>query len=1305
MNESFDPATETIADWVESVARRMHEIGARPEAWAVLYDEVAVHLRSEPSALFGKRFLLSATGALIAAQPTAEGGGRRRAPHIYFPPGGTQDSEEDSDSSDRASLPLEKLPASLKRGFAFLSREVPWLDKEGGYRPARAFFLEAKLVREYDTREVLRTLAAITRSAVADSTKETAVEWAFRLWSSGRSLSDKETRGAHFALPTTSGWRSSEEVMFGAGWSAPNGKLLEKLLKLGSDICVELASAKECVLLAYKEWPVGFGAEEDWVSFLHAAGARDCLRPIGGERGIQRDANGYWMATAILDVAMPDEETKLVWQRRLAERASRIRNPNTAYRCELHPWRLPGQGGSLSFPDTSLRRDYASQVLKAIPHLEREHLSFRIYRPGRYGSDTNEEYWPTPLEAFIAKASWMPVQRPGSDIRFVPPCDAWLSSLDFDPRPPRFVDLVSPSVVRSSDEGIAWLLDNAELGVLDDPKHAARAIRIYSEVANDKLTEDGDVRRFRELFAHAWNSAIDEGAHLELDWIPVRVGDRIEALSSGDLDEEQKTATAAYFVDEDDDAKKQLLAELEERVFDFDVTNKERTWELLTKMAPGRFRRMSEQPLEVHVDDCRFEPSPETPLLRDVFGGWITDFLVCAAEHKGGSFFVRTQKTLSKLKHTAEVLRFALGHKLQINMDGMAKDLPSSIRGAVVLRHGSITTLVVEATDGKPNLDLLARIAEQLAIALNQKGLANGFEAALLRLATRHGNDATKPTDEDMAEALGVEVDDLEQTRRYAQSDLSSHVRFAQPLAAYLGLAQSVDFLKRLSVEDDLTEDCVWETLKPISDALGIPDRQLVERLGLVSEIRELKDIFALDLPRLNAALRSLGGRFQPINNKDLHVRLFRAYLANHNARIIERIRAGFIDKFDNVQDLSRYVQLRAATDTIEADSEWFDVYDELPEEVMAQRIETWLLSQDMLTASISDELPALSECREKNGRALMEFSKRYAPVVSAWVRLSPDGITDALRELWLDPEVSKLAIIQNAQADGWIDFRLLDDVRISKWLEHCGLWPPGKPASVALTDWGLLEDAFTRGQKDAERDREARRKERREIVFAGQKVSALKNDYQALLDAVKVRASEAVGLLDIDASFRSLVDVQEPTDGGSRTGGASGSRGWKSVDSSMSDEQKEAVGFIGERWAFEWIKTFHQKRHSKQLDDNCWVSGYRNIVLGGTTGRDDLGYDFEVQLSSTTYYYEVKASTGNPLFFEMGPTEIGAALRYKADGDNKYRILYIAYATDPQRVEATILLNPFSKEGEKKFRAVGRGSVKYEFDVSDDDQ
>ncbi len=1298
IGEYFEPPAETIAAWIESVAQRMLEANVPPERWAALYDEVSEHLRSEPSALFGKQFLLTANGDLIASYPTGEHGRRRRAADIYFPPSLAKDSADQFETDDPATLPLERLPASLKRGFAFLSPDVPWLRRDGGYRRARAFFLEAKLAREYDTREVLRSLATTIRSEVADSTKKTALEWAFRLWSSGRSLSDKETRSLRLSLPTRGGWKSPEAAMFGSGWSTSNGKLLEKFLRQTSAISQELAEARDCLLPPFQEWSMTFGKEEEWRRFLWAAGARDCLRPIGGESRILKDTVGHSIGSAILNAVELDDETKVLWQTLIGVLGHRIRNPNTRYRSELLAWRLPAQGSSLRFPDAALRRDYAYQLLKAIPHLGKEHWSFRVSRPGRYGPDSNEERWPTPLKAFICEATWLPVQRIGSDLRFVRPLDAWLFSLDFDPRPPRFVDLVSPSVARTSEDGLAWLRTNAGLGVLDNPVDAARALKVYAEAVNDKLSEDADVRRFRELFSNAWNAVIEGKRELKMSSIPVRTGDRIEVLSL--TADEQPTLRPAFFVDEDNDAKKQLLEEIEEAVFDFDVTDTERSWELLTKLAPGRFRRMSEQPLEVRVDGFRFDPTQlDTPLLSDVFGAWITGFLVCAAEHKGGSFFSRTQKTLSRLKHSAEVLRFVVGRKLEIRMDGIPMDLPSSVHGGVVLRHGALTTLVVETTDAKPTLNLLASVSNQLAMALNQKSLANGFEAALLRLASLPLDDDAEPLDEEIAEALGVEVEDIEQTRRYAQLDLSLHVAFAIPLAAYLGLVNSVDILEKLANDEDLSEDHFLEALNPLALAVDLTEKQLIARLALVADMRGLKDAFDLDLSKLNSVLRALDGRFQPINNHERHALQFRAYIANRNSKIVERIRAGFVGQFDKLQGLSRYVHLRGAADTIEPDLEWFEMYDELPEEVMAQRIELWLLSKGVSSSTHCD-LPALSECREKNGRVLREFSRKYGPVLSAWARLSKDGVTDVLRKLWLEPEESKLGLIQHAQAGGWIEFRVLDDETIAKWLEVSGFWPKGKSVSASLADWDLPEETFTRAQKDAEQEREARRKERGEIAFAGQKLSALPSDYQALMDAVKAHLSDAISFFDVDTTFRSLPDVQESTGRAGGFGGGSSSGRQRSPESSMSEEQKGAVGFIGERWAFEWIKASHRKRHNLQLDDTCWVSCNKNLVFGGTAGRDDFGYDFKVQLSSTTYYYEVKASVGNPRFFEMGPTEIAKALRYKADKDKKYRILYIAYATDPQRVEATILPNPFSREGQKKLRAVGRGSVKYGFGV-----
>ena len=97
-------------------------------------------------------------------------------------------------------------------------------------------------------------------------------------------------------------------------------------------------------------------------------------------------------------------------------------------------------------------------------------------------------------------------------------------------------------------------------------------------------------------------------------------------------------------------------------------------------------------------------------------------------------------------------------------------------------------------------------------------------------------------------------------------------------------------------------------------------------------------------------------------------------------------------------------------------------------------------------------------------------------------------------------------------------------------------------------------------------------------------------------------------------------------------------------------------------------------------------------------TGSDLLGYDLIVRLKSVTHYYEVKASIGYSGEFEMGPTEIAAAYKYRADKEHRYHVLYVAYATQHKLMWITLLPNPFSKEGLQELEEMGQGSVTYKF-------
>lgn len=1300
----FDPAPSTVAHWIERVALKMLETQADPERWATFYDEVALHMRSNPRALFGKRFLLSVNGELIASEPV-ESAKRRRAPDIYFPPVMTPDADAD-DAETKSLLPLEQLPSSLKRGFALLSREVPWLNADGGYRPARPFFLEAKLVREYDTGEVIRTLASVTRSDVAGKTKEQALEWAFRLWSSGRSLAPKETRAAGVHVPMRSGWGSAESAMFGSGWTAPNGKRLEQILKAGGEYSDELENAQANLLPRFGDWPIHHGKEEDWIAFLQAAGVRDCLRPIGGEKLIQLDYQPHILAHQLVaTVDILKTAMAALWRSDLIEAAKTARFPSRQYRSELLLWRLPGQVDHEDFPQ-EFRKDYAVQVVRALPELKPEHLEFRIFRPDNPSTGASPAQWPTPLFSLLKGMAWLPVSRGRGETRFVAPCEAWSFYTD-EEAAPRFMELIVPSVDRElNGEALDQLRDHFGVRILNDEADATDALSAYADRASEGLSDPTDVRRFRELFGRLWTQVAPLDQELKLDHLPVMVGANVQALPF-DHDEmaQDESSDKAHFVDEDDPAKRQLLEELAQPLFDFGKADIDDTWGWLEAFAPSRFVRMSHEKLEVHVDGVRFDETDDAPLLTEVFGTWIADFIVCAAEHKGGAFFTKTQNNLGKVKRAALALRLRTGKRLQISMGGEVRDLPLSLHGAVVLRRSSYAILIAQLDGSEPSLDLLARVSDQLALALQQPMLANGLDASFLRLEQlMRGGEGSCPDDADIASVLGTDVQTLEQTRRFARADLSTHIRFAVLLAAYMGMESSQEQLQQLIQEDELLEDAAHQALEPIAAALGISVPHLVELLGLVSDVRELMQTFELKLGDLNEAIRRVGGGFKPISNEALHRRQLKAYLSQAKSRIIENLRPAFLETFDQYGDLAAYARVRDALETIQPNPIWYEQFNDLSDEVLEAHVHAWLIEQGISVSAGGIDLPPLLESRETNTARLRRFWDRCGKVLSSWVHLEGTHASPTLVAAWSDPALKRHEFTVLAGQTGWLDFRFLEDAAIAKWLVFHGAWPSGKSVSMDFADWGVSEDEIRNREAQSERDRAAQIRRRQQLVFGGREFSAQKENLDALIDAVKEGLKDVDALADINSSIRRLADFDEPSRGGSSGGGASGSSNGMTNrlgDSSLSEDQKRAVGLVGELFAKEWIRRYHSEKHGYEPDDECWVSGYRNAVLGTTSGNDGLGYDFAVQLKSTTYYYEVKASTGDFQTFEMGPTEIAAAQRYKADHNNKYRILYVANATDPKRAKISLLPNPFSRAGEKKLRPVGRGSVTYAFEMA----
>lgn len=1291
----FAPPPAVIAGWVEKIAEQLHAHGAPPERWAAFYDEVAAALARHPDTLFGKKFLLSVGGELIVSElplPSGSSGRARRAADVYFAPVLAVDAEVDDDDSKRA-LPLEQMPADLAKGFALLSRDVPWLKDDGGHRPGRSFLLAGKLAREYDTRDVLRTLAGVTRSAQNLAVRVQALEWAFRLWSSGRSLSANETRLAAFHVPTAAGWVGADAAMFGAGWDTANAKKLHALLRTASEASEDLRRSLSHLLPDFAQWPVTYGVQHDWIQFLTAAGVVDCLRPIMGDA--TADATNFKAglpATVAQLVPKFSEGMRTHWRALLKEDCARM-YVSYAYRADLKAWRLPGQFDHEVFP-ADLRRDYAVQVALAVRALTDEHLLFRAVRSD---GGTDRHGLSTPLLAFLTGAPWLPVSRPQSPPRFVKPSEAWYFRHD-EERPPRFADFLMQSVVDALEPAsVEQLRERGDLGLFNDKRHAGRALAYLCEAATPGLSEIRDTRRFNDLFLRLWQVARAENTLVTGSVVPVISGGVITTLSGRDEGESDGDGLgAAYFDDEPDGLKKQLLKELGKKVFDFVRGDSEAAWDWVNASAPGRFSRISDEPADVYVDGIQIDGQTPKQLLTEAIGPWIVDFLVCVSEHKGGAFFLVTQNTLNAVRRAACTLSVVIGREIRIAHGEHRMPLPASVQGALALMRPEGAVLVVEAA-GALTLDLLAKGAAQLAVALGSRPLANGLDAALLRLAaTLRARDLQAPDDDIVASALGVEPAAIGHTRRLISGDLIGMLKFAIPLSACCASAETTASLRELNSQDEPADAELRAALEGLATRLNLSLAQLEDQLLTVLDLPDLKEKFRLPIQQLNAAIADLGEPYQPVSNEFKHRAAWTRYVNQQQPAILERLRARAVVVFDRQQPLSQYIQARDEVLATPPDLAWFTMYDELPEGVMDAQIAGWI---EACMAEATSELPltsTLAETRTMNGERLRRFWDAFSPLMSSWSTEPGTVATLEVRQCWMRTDGAREALLARARKGGWLDFRALDDDGIAAWLGLEGAWPAGRPVNRDPAAWGLTITHVTSNEDRARAERAAHLLRRTQVDFAGTTMSALSNGYAAIAAAVAGQSAATPGLANAASSEAALQTVDP-----SRSGGGYGSGGGgfnRSSEASMSDEQKMAVGLIGELWAREWLR----RRHKLAVaDENVWFSGYRDTVLNTVGGSDTLGYDFKVETPSVTYYYEVKASLGDPRRFEMGPTEIFAAQRYRADGDNRYRILYIAHVGDPTRMTATLLHNPYSSKGAARFQAVGRGSVTYEFNVN----
>jgi hypothetical protein len=1276
----FNPTPTELVKWIEDSAKFLLESNAEGSTWALFYDEVAEAMNGKAEALNGCRFLLSSNNELVCAQ-LSHGKNKKQTIDIYFPPVRTSNSDENE-------LELAEFPDELQSSFTLLSNIVPWASKADSCRKAKAFLIEHDLVKEYDKRELLRTLARVTKVHEKSTVRQQALLWAFRLWGSGRSLGAKDTRSARFAVPTIGGWISAQDAMFGVGWTdANNGIKLDQYFKGAKGQSAEIEARAKNFIPQYKNWDFEVGRESDWFEFLYALGVRDHLRVFKHSQ-LSESATADWMPNALSNKLDLSDIAKSAWKDELQELTKKAWYNSVSYSAKCDIWLIPGL---LELQDLSdeVRKLFSYQLIKALSDVSSVHLCFKVSRKG-----ANIIELRSPLATYLKCFPWMPVAMRGSKPSFVAPQNAWLFNID-EETTPKFLKVIIPTISK-----LLEALNTAQyqklLGFrgLNDHFYAQQAIDLALDSVEQGLIDDLSVKRFSSIFKVLWKNLLTTNADAGgMSRLLTYVGDTIKIADFTSVFNKQ----TCFYVDEDNPSKINLLKNLEIPFFDFDSKFSEESWRLIQPIAPTVMKKLSSEELYVVVDGNKINSDVQIQSLEDCFGSDFLDLLVLIAAHKGQRFFSATKAPLISLRTRAKQLGVVVARHIEVSIANKVCDLPDSLNSAVVTNFDNQTLLVVQSNKPLLSLDLLTGISEQFSHALEYPSLASAFEATFLRLSKENwqANSITQLS-ELYTRLVGVSSDNINDTLKEVRGDLETCLRFAHMLAIAIGHFEIVDELAQLvEHHESINEDEVVEALAPLARLLTIESYILFQKLSDLYSPQDLQEEFSIPLKDLNDAIAECDG-YVKVSNEGRHKQQFDAFLMQRKGRLLDQIRQCFVTDFDANRPLNDYIILRKSVDEIKVNPEWFYVHDDLSDELLEAYLTSWLENKTEGLSHPVESLLSLERLREENHKLLQEFWKVIGPIISTWIQYTDEDVPEMVRNTWFTPLVSRSQVALRANNDGWLDFRLLSRENITNRLSLYDIWPNGKEALENLDAWGISEADIALKKKMLANEKAKVESQRNLITVQGQECSAEEESFLELYERVKTSFSDTRAFESAGKREAALRDVNKSLGRGTGNGGG---RHMVNAKSEMSNEQKAAVGLMGEAFAYEWIRRHHQ---NITISSDCWVSGYRNHIFGGDNGNDSLGYDFIVKLKSFTYYYEVKGSQGDSGIFEMGPTEVVCAQKFVSDKQHKYRILYVSNVTDPENTKIELLPNPFSSSGSQKMKLIGSGSMKFSFHTVD---
>lgn len=1249
------PSPDEIPDWAEIYARSLIERAAKPLTWAKFYKDLVALCEASGvklDCLDGTEVLLDRAGKLRSAGGHEEGD--RRGLYVR--------GASEIGKRKKGDVPLP--PSSLTRGYRFFDEKVPLSDE------SLKALSDAGLVRPFDPLEALSGLGTALGKTPSEKRRMDALDWAFRVWDAAGKTAESAVRDADLHVPTIGGWAPADKAVFSGAWTEI-GKRLEAFLSEASEYSLDCQRSRNQLLKPPKEWvlPIAEGNRK-WGTFLELLGVSDGLKELAS--GVKKRGSPAYHWDSLLRNGDADQGLSKEWAK-LAQHTS-FNHPYTDdYTLKGEFWRLPGQIDYGEFPD-HLRSAFYELLVHHIACHRSKFLFARVGRYRRSERDWDERRIVTPLGAFLRSEEWLHGEIRGERM-FLSPGQCWASRTK-RPGVPAFMPRLSDDarVLVDRDE-VAKIVLGEGLGLLDWVSPETSSLRLVALANCCEKLQSGDIATFRRQYSRAWGELAESHTELPPN-LPLAVHRHGNLIR---IEADEGAQTKVILVENAQGFEARALSAAGMSVLELGEVDLEVVEKSLGQNEAYSAEKLDRDSVRLLVDGLVFVPSVEDEYLVSMGLDWLPEIAVIANEMIGENL-------------ERGILQTTLDSRIRSIRVRRCRSISLTVAGQEVA-NGSVMQWYAYRDEANPTLILTdgitidwPRLAKGLAAELSKliDARLRSLELALLRLAPGHSDGSLeRPTEIELASALGCDVRIIEDMRAGMRTDLAHVLHLVIPVVAYF---ENVDLARDLA---DAAKDQGAEfKLRAWLEAhLSTKSPAVADLLAACEDHPDRRSIAtALDLNygQFNRVLLSLG---EETLSSDVELRAtFEAFLREMAPTLRDRLRRLHLDDYRLGKDLSTYLSRRELK-FIPFDPAWVVDFEALDRQMVVEHVESSFA--EVLGMVPQVELPPFEKTISENRKVVRAFAGEAKPVIGAWCRKNHIDLPEA----WERGEAQEVVrLVENA---GLLDFDVINSDRVAALCERTGIWPDDMPARIDPESLGLDESAVREEQERKVREQQERDRRKRIIQFAGQDLDSGDPSFAAAMQNIAEAAMESDdGWFERSRQRTRLV----PFDGASRSdaGGGNGGGGKRVQRTArLTETQKVAMGVASEWLAYQYLK----RRFPDAVDESSWVSENRKKFFGGGEGDDSAGYDFLVQTPTVDWMFEVKSTLEDGCEFELTSNELRVASSASRTGRRRYRILYVPYVFSPENWCVFELPNPMDKETQAQFSVVGRGSLRLRFE------